>query len=316
MQNPALLLENSFLKPLLDDETITDITFNGEKLFFVSNEYGRSFYRNISYSVVMNLLRQIANVTNQVFSYQNPVLDVSFANYRLSAMHEAIRRFGYQNVCSFALRIAPKEPLDLFSLGVVNEKIIDLIKMMLKTNKSIVIAGATGVGKTELQKYIVSLLSSNKRLIVLDNVQELSSLQKIEHLDITHWEIDERKKESDLANLIKTALRFHPDYILIAESRGEEMKEIYKAALTGHPTIVTIHASRIEDVYPRLYQMSQTVFSSLTYKEAKEELKQTFPFVIYLNKKSDETGHIYRYIEKISQFNQKGKLEIVYEKAF
>ena len=36
----------------------------------------------------MNLLRQIANVTNQVFSYQNPVLDVSFANYRLSAMHE------------------------------------------------------------------------------------------------------------------------------------------------------------------------------------------------------------------------------------
>ena len=51
MQNPALLLENSFLKPLLDDETITDITFNGEKLFFVSNEYGRSFYRNISYSV-------------------------------------------------------------------------------------------------------------------------------------------------------------------------------------------------------------------------------------------------------------------------
>ncbi|MGI6644926.1 MAG: ATPase, T2SS/T4P/T4SS family [Bacilli bacterium] len=314
MQKAALLLEQSFLKPLLEDEQVTDITYNGGAIYFVSNEYGRSFYRVVEQQKIMNMLRQIANITNQQFSYQKPILDVSFANYRLSAVHPSIGRINYDDGCSFSLRIAPKEPLDLVANHMLDEKLVETLKELMNQKKSIVIAGATGVGKTELQKYLLSLLPRNERVILIDNVQELSSLQEThENLDLTVWELNDDKRPSSLKSLIKTALRFNPDYILIAESRGDEMEEIYNASLSGHPTILTLHSDTCEDVYTRIYQMCPNIFKTLTYKDALDSLKATYPIVIFLRKKSNEISQIIRFIEKIIVYKE-GKKEVIYEK--
>ena len=39
--DPVTYLEGSFLSPLLVKEGVTDISYNGESLFYVSNDKGR-----------------------------------------------------------------------------------------------------------------------------------------------------------------------------------------------------------------------------------------------------------------------------------
>lgn len=313
MNKVSRFLEESFLRPLLQDSAITDVSYNGESIYFVSNEYGRSFFRKVDEPTIMAMLRQIANMTNHQFSYQKPILDVSFDNYRLSAVHPSIGRVHYEDGCSFSLRIAPKIPIDLELENMINDEIKAIFAKLLSQNRSIIISGATGVGKTELQKYMLSLLPLNSRVIVIDNVQELGILQEqLENIDLTIWEINEDKDNANLPALVRTALRFNPDYILIAESRGPEMADIYNASLTGHPTIITIHSRTSEEVYNRLYQMGQEVFKKMSFEDALTSLKETFPYVIFLRKRKNETGQIIRYINKINAYEE-GEIKTLYE---
>ena len=84
-------LESSFLRDLLEKDTITDISYNGEHIFYIDNKYGR-LKRNedVEPTLIRDFVRQIANLSEKQFSYQSPELDVSFGKYRLTALHQSI----------------------------------------------------------------------------------------------------------------------------------------------------------------------------------------------------------------------------------
>ena len=48
---PEEFIENSFLKPLLEKEGVTDITYNGADIYYVTNQNGRALYQKISVRV-------------------------------------------------------------------------------------------------------------------------------------------------------------------------------------------------------------------------------------------------------------------------
>ena len=157
-------IENSFLSPLLHDPEITDVSYNGVSFFYVHNEKGRlKSDIKVSSEEVMNFIRQIANFSERQFSYTIPELDVSIGKYRLNAVHSSIVRVDNDKSCSFAMRIGSKEtrikPNSEFITSECEKFLIDC----LNKEESIVIAGPTGSGKTELQKYLLSKLiaSSN-----------------------------------------------------------------------------------------------------------------------------------------------------------
>ena len=68
-------LENSFLKDLFTKEDITDISYNGQDIYYVDNFLGR-LKSNISITKqeAKDFVRQIANLTEKQFSFQNPNL--------------------------------------------------------------------------------------------------------------------------------------------------------------------------------------------------------------------------------------------------
>ena len=84
-------IETSFLASLINDEEITDISFNGSEFFYVSNSKGRNkSVISVEYQLVKDFLRQIANLCEQQFSFTNPILDVSVGKYRINATHQSI----------------------------------------------------------------------------------------------------------------------------------------------------------------------------------------------------------------------------------
>ena len=298
-------LESSFLSPLLQQENVTDITWNGEALYYMDNEYGRKKSEVTSTNEeIGSFLRQIANFSEKQFSYKEPVLDVSFARYRINATYLSLTRVNNKKAYSFALRIASsgsavERHQDFFPSN-TKEVLLEAIKKGL----SIVIGGETGCGKTELQKFILLHLPPNTRVIVIDNVQELELSRGSGDIDMTSWLVDERNPDSSFSGLIKNALRNNPDYILVAESRGPEMLDALNAVMSGHPIITTLHAKDASAIPHRMARMAMQAGRNLIYEELLTDIYHHFSLIIYLSRSMREDGTIFRRISEMGILNE------------
>lgn len=308
-------LETSFISPLLEKEGITDISYNGEYIFYQSNKFGRRKSEiDVTPSQVASFLRQIANYSEKQFSFLDPILDVSFSRYRINATFLSLTRVRNKKSYSFSIRIAYEgsvlENDDSFFGG--NSKRI-LLKA-IKNKQSIVIGGETGAGKTELQKYLLMRLEPSSRVIVIDNVEELEMVRADDNLDLTSWVVDERNKKASYASLIKNALRNNPDYLVLAESRGEEMLDALNCVMSGHPIITTMHAKDIKAMPYRMARMAMMGEKKLEYDDLLGDIYHHFSLFVYVKRELID-DQVRRFIEAIARPNEKKKtVEIVYER--
>lgn len=308
-------LENSFLSGLLNDAQVTDISFNGRSLHYVHNLKGRQLSAiNPSESEVHDFVRHIANLTEQHFSYSNPILDVSVGKYRLNAVHPAIARLNYEKTTTFSLRIGHQKG-DQRPIRFQPEPLLDhLFRQLVGAGVSIVIGGTTGSGKTEFQKYLISIMKPKTRLIVIDNVLELEGIRTEAHLDINIWQVNPTIKGGDFSSLIANGLRSHPDWVIVAEARGGEMKEALTAAMTGHPIITTVHSLDVMTLPMRMARMVMAGQPTLRYAETLADIKDHFPILVYLRKRENANGHIEREIYQIGEMRaSQHKVKIIYE---
>jgi len=58
--------------------------------------------------------------------------------------------------------------------------------------------------------------------------------------------------EVTLFDLVKTSLRYRPDYIVVGEIRGEEAFVLFQALATGHGGLTTLHADSLDYAIKRL----------------------------------------------------------------
>lgn len=290
-------INESFLQPYLLND-VTDITYNGKDLFIEDRINGK--YRvkcHILLDTVKDFLSHLANLTGKNFNALNPILDISFLNYRLNAIHPLIAKMANKGVYTFALRI--------YSTNVVIKnndyqfcplEIHDLLNRIVKNKKSIIISGKTGVGKTEFQKYLVGYMLDNTKVVIIEDLYETYLKELYPNLDITSWVSFDNQKdiEEEYQKLIKAALRNNPDWLMIAEVRGKEANELYNAFTTGHPFIATIHAKSSKLSLKRFAQMMKNEDKSLL-----TELGEYINFSIHLAKNVLPNGKTIRFIESI-----------------
>ena len=304
-------LESSFVKDLLNLDSVTDISYNGDNIYYIDNRYGRLRRdMEVEPQLVKDFIRQIANLSEKQFSYQSPELDVSFGKYRLSALHQSICRKNNVECVCFSIRIASsklriEENEQFFPL-----EVIELLDVLIDSNVSIVIGGLTGSGKTELQKYLITRMRENTRTIVIDNILELDQLKINKNLDFNIWQVDENRSKASIQSLVRTALRSNPDWLIVAESRGKEMLEVMNSSLTGHPIITTLHALDIESMPYRMVRMVMMNEQKMDFNDAYQDIAYHMRFYIYMKRKYLKNGAVLRYISSIAYLNGKDMEEI------
>ena len=308
-------LETSFISPLLEKEGITDISYNGEYIFYQSNKFGRRKSEiDVTPSQVASFLRQIANYSEKQFSFLDPILDVSFSRYRINATFLSLTRVRNKKSYSFSIRIAYEGSVLENDDSFFGENSKRILLKAIKNKQSIVIGGETGAGKTELQKYLLMRLEPSSRVIVIDNVEELVMVRADDNLDLTSWVVDERNKKASYASLIKNALRNNPDYLVLAESRGEEMLDALNCVMSGHPIITTMHAKDIKAMPYRMARMAMMGEKKLEYDDLLGDIYHHFSLFVYVKRELID-GQVRRFIEAIARPNEKKKtVEIVYER--
>lgn len=293
-------IETSFLQPILKMKNITDVSYNGESIFYVDNMRGRQKSNIVvTYTQAKDFLRQIANLCEKQFSYLNPVLDVSAGKYRINAVHQTIARRGNDATVTFCMRIASNELKISPNTDFMPAEVAEILDSIISANKSLVIGGITGSGKTELQKYLISRMPMNTRIVAIDNVLELDYQNIYGHLDINTWQIDEKQTNYQIQTMVRNALRNNPDWIIVAESRGSEMLEVLNSTMTGHPIITTMHAFDVESMIDRLTNMVMMNDKDMSFEQIKKDVQYHIRFYVYLKKESGRNGSIKRYISSI-----------------
>ncbi|MDD4103850.1 MAG: Flp pilus assembly complex ATPase component TadA [Erysipelotrichaceae bacterium] len=307
-------IENSFLSLLLQDPEVTDVSYNGDKFFYLHNIYGRKLSDiSVTRDEIKAFIRQIANLTDKQFSYQCPILDVTVGKYRLNAVHQSIARIGKEISLTFSLRIASCQPRITDSSSFLTSELISLFETLLYSNVSIVIGGLTGSGKTEFQKYLLRKIPCYKRIILIDNVLELEQVREQTSLDINTWQADERNSLSSIQELVRNALRSSPDWLIVGEARGAEMIEVLNSAMTGHPIITTIHALDVSSMPSRMVRMILMNDKKMSYDDTLQDVLYHFRIYVYLIKEEDLNGEINRRIQSVCYIDEGGKINYLYK---
>ena len=301
------LLSNCFIKELLENPYITDISYNGSEIYYLDNLKGRCKYDiEVTKEEIYSFLRQISNLCDSSFSLSQPILDVSFLNYRLNAVYKNVCRKKGEKVLTFCLRKfnLNKIMIDENS-SFTTPKILKFLRVASKMKKSILIGGATSSGKTELQKYLINQLTNNERLVIIDTINELD-INYNPNVDITCL-ITDFNQGIGLKDLVKLSLRFNPDYVVLAEARGAEFEDILTSSLSGIATITTIHAKSVDTIVERAINLVQINNKNLSYETIKDSILMHFDLLIYVEKRISKEGKIERKLSALKLIND-GKI--------
>lgn len=308
-------IESSFLKDLINSDGVTDISYNGSSFFYLHNVGGRKKSElSISNGQVLDFLRQIANLSEKQFSVSTPFLDISVGKYRINAVHPSLGRVNNEKACTFAIRISSEQSRIIDDLDFVDKKCRKYLFRALEEEKSIVICGPTGSGKTELQKYLLLNLKDNTRVIIIDNVEELENIRINDQIDVTSWQISENNMNSSIQELVRNALRSNPDWIVIAESRGKEMNEILNSVMTGHPIITTLHAEKLEDIPLRICRMVEMADITQKHESILNDIYEHIKVCVFLNRKFDSDIGVKRYVESIGELQKDHTMKLIYRR--
>lgn len=305
--NVESFIENSFLAPLFAIPYVTDISYNGVELFYVSNTHGRQKAETtVKKEEVGDFLRQIANLTENQFSFSSPILDVSFGRYRLNAVYQNLVREENEKTYSFSLRLENPKCSLLENPSFFPSHSEEELLSLLEKGESIIIGGQTGTGKTELEKWLLLHMKDNSRVIVIDNVEELDMFHR-EGLDLTMWLVNETVKGAGFASLIKNALRNNPDYIVVAEARGAEMLSALNSAMSGHPIITSVHAQDVYSMPDRLARLAMLSGDNLRKDELMDDIANHLRYYVYLEKSVNSDGSIARNLTKIARLDPENR---------
>ena len=180
---------------------------------------------------------------------------------------------------------------DYVHAAVMPEGIARFLRACVAGRVNMMIAGGTGTGKTTLLRVLCGMTSRSDHLVVVEDGAELHLDQ--DRGDGQPWHalttalgtIPSVRAEApadrvSMFDLVRHALRFQPDRLVLGESRGDEMAAVCKALMTGHDgSMTTIHA---EDAELALDQAVQYVMENPRFAGNERMAKRVVEHAVHL----------------------------------
>lgn len=300
------ILEDSFINQYLQQETITDINFDGKKIMVHDNKIG-PFTPEAQPSIkeVNQLMTQIANVQGRQLNNSNPIMDTEIGYLRVNAVHDAVSPDGI----TFSIRVSrPRLAITEISEMTVGKRkeVEELLKVLVSARSNIIISGETGAGKTELQKLLVNYIPDNSPIVLIEDTRDSHIKALYPNKHIKSWQTllsDERDKKIAIYDLVKAGLRNFPKWMIVSETRGREAAEMLDSAKTGHSIVTTLHATNAIDIPSRLISMIRQApsYAQSTDQIVGKDVTKFLRFGIHLEATLEEDG-IVRGIKELVEF--------------
>lgn len=158
---------------------------------------------------------------------------------------------------SVAIRKFPESPMSmahLLSFGTLTHLMAAYLWLVAEYRGFIMTSGAMGTGKSTTLNCILTMIDPTLKIATVEDVPELKIPHKSwQRFKTRHtYSITEARFDVDLMDLVKLSLRYRPDYIVVGEVRGEEIRALVQAAALGHGCLCSIHAESPEAAVIRM----------------------------------------------------------------
>jgi pilus assembly protein CpaF len=126
-------------------------------------------------------------------------------------------------------------------------------------------------------------IPEHERIVIIEDTSELR-IQKPNVLAV-ECQTDTYKASVSFDDLLKSALRWRPDRIILGEVRGTEARTLLDSFNTGHSgSLATIHANSAVKALRRFANLVMRSHQQATYEDVEAEIGEAVNFVVHVER--------------------------------
>lgn len=291
---------------LLDAEDVTEVYINEDNIVRVERHSGRTATDIVLTDEDVNqICKAISGVNDQIIKQKNPILGVEIALLRVRA------QLMYPPVTPKPTFFLRKLSSSIYSLeefleiGLITQTDYNAIVEAIKAKKNIIVAGATGSGKTTFLNGLLKKLSEiypNDRVLLLEDVPELQCSSK----DVQRLQTSgNRSVDIKMQDLVFSSMRLSPQFIIIGEVRDLSAYDVLKSWNTGHPGYCTLHADNCLDALTRMELLIKESRANNETRDIKSLIGNTVDMIISIQKRviDQKTKHTVNEIILLNEYD-------------
>jgi flagellar protein FlaI len=224
-----------------------------EDIYAVGTEYLHVVHKSIQFGLVTNIrfetelelkefLISVSETIGRPVSPSRPIVDGTLPDG--SRVNIVYSRDISKDGSSFTIRKFSEDTLTAIHLvkwGTFSSELVAYLWLCLENGMNIIISGETASGKTTSMNSILPFIDRMAKIYSAEDTPEVKAPQLNWQRCITRMTGPEDARIS-MFDLLKSALRSRPDYLVIGEVRGEEGRVAFQAMQTGIPVLSTFHA--------------------------------------------------------------------------
>lgn len=280
---------------LLKDPTVSEVMVNGPHQVYVERK-GALELTDINFkdsNHLMYVVEKIISPIGRRVTELEPYVDARLKDgSRVNIITAPVSSIGpILSIRKFSHRILDIN--DLIGLGSLSAQVADFLKACVQARLNVLICGGAGSGKSTLLNILASFAASTERIVVIEDIRELS----FNHNHVLYLETRppniEGKAEITIRSLVRNSLHMRPDRIIVGEVRGAEVMDMIQAMNTGHEgSMTTLHANSSGEALERLELLALMGSVNMSSEVAKRQIINAFDLVIQMARLPDGSRKI------------------------
>ena len=308
MDSVAQKLIKHYMQPIehfWEDQGITSIAVNRWDSIFIRKNgfWEKTDVRFPSESNLVNSIKTVINHLGQsIDELSSTIADGRFPDgSRVNAVLSPTAVRG----SNMTIRLFPKVRYSLEQLmekGVMNDEMLEFLKLSIDCEDNCLVSGATGSGKTTILNAMGNLIQPGVRLGVIEDTSELN----IVHDNAIYLEAPKKSIKKDdktqiitMESLLVNALREELAAVVVGEIRDPAAATALMLALnTGHTGVKsTLHANNDKAAMRRIINMLLSNDTRMPYESVRTEIFENFHLIV-------QTEHTPRHGKRIVHISE------------
>jgi len=243
-----------FLAPFLADPEVEEIiVLGGRRTFVVRGGVKELLPEVAAPEQVRRIADQLLVGTGRRLDLADPIVSAQLPDgSRVHITGPPVTHPDRLNiqVRKFVLRAARLD--HLVELGTLGDAAADELRSAVRGDRTILVAGAPGAGKTTLVNCLIAEVPPDRRVVTCEEVFEVQAdLPDMTQMQARPTGLDGGGAIT-LRDLVREALRQRPDRIVVGEVRGPEALDMVLALNAGCSGFATLHANSARDALEKL----------------------------------------------------------------